>query len=868
MSEPTFASIGKATDSIDVRLSYRIVELFSEGLYTSPNKAIEELVANSFDAGAQQVQVLLSPNLHDQNSTIAVIDDGEGMGADGLKEHWLIGISNKRRLTELPRGRQQIGKFGIGKLATYVLAGRLTHISKHDDKYFSTSMDFNTIDTRLNKEVEPKSPIKIPLRELNEKEAMQAVRDWTESAAFKASGMILFGKHSPISWTVAIMSSLKPKVHEIKPGVLEWVLRTALPLRPDFGIWLNGAKLVPSKQGKGLLKKWILGKDIVQLSKPSPKDVSASEDTDVDKLSEHRFGLDVPELGRITGYAEAYKDLLTAGKSEELGRSYGFFVYVFGRLVNVIDGHFGISPDELRHGTFGRFRLVVHMNGLDEQLRSNREAISEGPLLATAQDVLRAIFNAVRPTLEKHDKEEEPGAKLARKLAASPASLSRRPIVELARNVVEGKAKSRYLIIPRHQTAEERSAFIASLEERATSEADQFVTGLTIDYNGSLGDSFARYDTVTGNLRINAWHPFVATFYDEFASKGTGQPLELLAMAEVLTESHLHAIGVKPGQIEDFLSLRDQLLRNLANEAGRQSAFGVALALRNARNNPDALEDALCAAFTSLGFEVTPIGGKGNPDGVATALLSADDSGKPRQYAVSLEAKSKEKDEGKVAAGTVKVSAVIRQRDKYKCQHTLVVGRAFPTSKGEESALAQEIEDDCKKTAKLGEPKTITLITIDDLAKLVRLRPVKQVGLQKLRKLFEQCRLPEESSAWVESIYMAKVRRPPYKSIVETIEALQKRYKKASVKYAALRVELSHRTPPIEYETDEVLVDLCKAMAQMAPGAMFAGSESVELDQSAGNVIAAIDAATKEYMEEEQLTGSSAQGHLSVKTRH
>ena len=118
--EPTFASVGTATGDIEVRLSYRIVELFSEGLYTSPNKAIEELVANSFDAGAQRVHVLLSPNLHDQSATITVVDDGEGMNEEGLKRHWLIGISNKRKLPVPPRGRKQIGKFGIGKLATYV----------------------------------------------------------------------------------------------------------------------------------------------------------------------------------------------------------------------------------------------------------------------------------------------------------------------------------------------------------------------------------------------------------------------------------------------------------------------------------------------------------------------------------------------------------------------------------------------------------------------------------------------------------------------------------------------------------------------------------------------------------------------------
>ena len=139
---PPFASIGNKADIIEVRLSYRIIELFSEGLYSSPNKAIEELVANSFDAGALHVHVVLSSNLHEQNATIAIIDDGDGMDVEGLKQHWLIGISNKRSLGSLPRNRQQIGKFGIGKLATYVLAGRLTHISKVDGRYYSTSSDF------------------------------------------------------------------------------------------------------------------------------------------------------------------------------------------------------------------------------------------------------------------------------------------------------------------------------------------------------------------------------------------------------------------------------------------------------------------------------------------------------------------------------------------------------------------------------------------------------------------------------------------------------------------------------------------------------------------------------------------------------
>ena len=845
-NEPTFAAIGDETDNIEVRLSYKIVELFSEGLYTSPNKAVEELVANSFDAGAQKVHVLLSSNLHDQDATIAVFDDGDGMDQNGLKRHWLIGISNKRKLPSLPKGRQQIGKFGIGKLATYVLANRLTHISKCGGKYYSTSMDYRTIDRRVDQEIEPKAPVRLALRELTETQAKQAVEPWTATPAFKAAKTTLFGQRSPRSWTMSIMSALKPKVHEIKQGTLGWVLRTALPLRPDFGIWLNGHALESSKEGNGLLKRWILGKDLVDLPRPSPKLITTSEAVNVDAASEHRFGIDVPGLGRITGYAETYKDLLT-GKSDEIGRSHGFFVYVYGRLLNVDDGHFGISPDELRHGTFGRFRLVVHMDGLDAGLRSNREAVSAGPLLDKAQDVLRAIFNAVRPTIETHDRDEKPGAKLARILAASPASLSRRPIVELSRAVATGTSKSRYLIVPELESEEKLKAFFVDLERRAADDAERFVTVITVDFQGSSRDGIAKFDTQSGTLRLNGWHPFVATFHDEFTNRRMGQPLELLAMAEVLTEAHLHVIDVDASKIEDFLTARDQLLRNLTNESGRQSALSLANGLSEARNSPDCLERAVCDAFSSLGFDVTPLGKSGDPDGVAAAHLSADEQGISRHYRVILEAKSKETSGSTVSAKDVGIAAVAQHRDKRECEHAIVIGPAFPTSRGDTSALGTQIRADRERSRADGTAKTITLITVDHLSRLVRLRPVKQIGLQKLRELFQKCSLPDESAVWVELIRQTAVEKPPYRKIVETIEALQRKFRKSSVNYSALRVELSHMTPPVEYDTDEDLFELCRGMAQMAPGAMFASSRTVELDQSAENVVAAIEAAMQDY---------------------
>ncbi len=57
---------GQELEKIPVSLSYDIIRLFSEGLYQSPHKAIEELVSNSYDAEAKNVHVLL-PDQNDED---------------------------------------------------------------------------------------------------------------------------------------------------------------------------------------------------------------------------------------------------------------------------------------------------------------------------------------------------------------------------------------------------------------------------------------------------------------------------------------------------------------------------------------------------------------------------------------------------------------------------------------------------------------------------------------------------------------------------------------------------------------------------------------------------------------------------------
>ena len=186
-----------------------------------------------------------------------------------------------------------------------------------------------------------------------------------------------------------------------------------------------------------------------------------------------------------------------------------------------------------------------------------------------------AIFNKIRPALEKADAEEEPGARLARKFAGSPASLVRRPIIEMARAALDGKIKSRYIALPPATTPNERDKLIAALETRAET-PEQFVGGIDFVYDATSDDGIAVYDAVTSHLRVNGLHPFVGAFFDEFTSKTSGLPLETVAMAEVLLESYLHQAGLKQDQIDVVMTARDQLLRYVAQESGRRTALTVA----------------------------------------------------------------------------------------------------------------------------------------------------------------------------------------------------------------------------------------------------------------------------------------------------
>src|SRR5438876_733318 len=116
----TLSRMSTPTDTVTVKVSNAIVKLLSDQLYASPLKAIEELVVNSYDADAKECRLFVpAPSQYKEKESGFVIhfDNGAGMNPTGLHQLWHIGLSNKRT-KDFKAARKQIGKFGIGKLAT------------------------------------------------------------------------------------------------------------------------------------------------------------------------------------------------------------------------------------------------------------------------------------------------------------------------------------------------------------------------------------------------------------------------------------------------------------------------------------------------------------------------------------------------------------------------------------------------------------------------------------------------------------------------------------------------------------------------------------------------------------------------------
>lgn len=802
MSRQALLRAGTKVSEIPVEISYRIIDLFSAGLYSSPNKALEELVSNSYDALAENVEVIVPPDVQSPEAVIWALDDGESMDVEAFADLWQIAASKKREKGNESKTRPPIGKFGIGKLATYVLARELTYVTKAGGKYQAVTMDFAKIDP----DTKARTKLTLDVRRLTEPEAKSALADLIEREGAGAKAIPLFGRSSPATWTVAAMSNLTALAQSLQTGRLRWVLETALPLSPQFNLYFNGDKIRPSKAEIPPLKRWLVG---------DSDNAEALSDQGID-AKKIRKGLDLPGIGPIFGVSELFADPL-AGKSDKWGRSNGIFVSVRGRVINIDDGLFGLAA--LSHGPFSRWRMEVEADGLDVVLRSTREAVLETEGVIALRGYILHKFNEARSFYNQWLAESESSTRFSARIGQTSASLSRRPLFNAIRAAITSGSSELFLTrVPLDLSEPEKEKLIAELENEVESGEDEdlFIRDVQFD---ALGPQFgiALFDVTERLIRVNTLHPFFANYAEHYKNP---EPFVLLASTEVLTEGFMHEQGIAPAVTRLILEQRDRFLRQLVYSRPLAAPL-VAQMLRDTVSSPDGLEDAAYRGFRTLGFEVTKLGGKNKktPDGVGYAVLGVRGD-KDANYSFTYDTKSTEKD--RIQAHTLGSGGLARHRDQgYKAQYSIAVARDFAGRQDPNSAINQEARQ-----------QRITLLTVDDFARLILVASTRQLGLSKIRNLFDTCLTANEVSKWIDAVLATQPAEWPLPEILEAINQLQREGVEV-VRFGAIRVQ----SQKLRKYKEKDLEGWINSAAMLAGGYMNVVGDVVTLDAPPDKVL-------------------------------
>ena len=106
--------------------STSVKNLFGRGLVTDQVAAVFELVKNSFDADAKEVEIVFC-DLHSSNASITIRDDGTGMDLFDIENKWMIiGTDSKKSDLYSPifqralNGDKGIGRFSVDRLGAYL----------------------------------------------------------------------------------------------------------------------------------------------------------------------------------------------------------------------------------------------------------------------------------------------------------------------------------------------------------------------------------------------------------------------------------------------------------------------------------------------------------------------------------------------------------------------------------------------------------------------------------------------------------------------------------------------------------------------------------------------------------------------------
>lgn len=113
----------------NIRPAARLIHTIGSDLIGDSYSALVELVKNSYDADAKNVNVLFNYTNIDDTSALKIVisDDGHGMSFDTFINKWLVPATNdKLKRKSSPEGRVFQGRKGIGRFAASILGQEMT----------------------------------------------------------------------------------------------------------------------------------------------------------------------------------------------------------------------------------------------------------------------------------------------------------------------------------------------------------------------------------------------------------------------------------------------------------------------------------------------------------------------------------------------------------------------------------------------------------------------------------------------------------------------------------------------------------------------------------------------------------------------
>ena len=549
--------------------------------------------------------------------------------------------------------------------------------------------------------------IEVELRELTEEAAMELLREIADRDDEQVCWSRLFGSTARTSWTAAALSEFKPLMDGFQVGTLSWVLRTGLPILSDFQIVLNGLSLESPKVDIEPLDTFPFG----------------GQDEEVEKLRSRGFSITATTAGvtikgisgTISGSATVYKNALEGGKSDRYSRSYGIFVKVRERIINLEDETFGLPAQN--HAAWNRTVIRVEADGLSEYLQSSREGVRETKETRALQQFLHETFLRCRRRYEKYLDQQLVGDDIHRLVAEGPSRFMTDPLIAAVRSGVFDQASQMfYMRRPAEGEATDLDAWVA---EFATAAAEEPISDIALAEAGRYAP-VASYEPTTRVLHVNREHPFVAHLIQQ--SRGT-TPWKLFGASELLLEAIARAIGVANHEVEQLLRSRDRILRILLKD--EPAVIGDVLGLLAvAGSNKTAMERATGAAFEALGFDYEKRGGnRGGTDGVLEAGLGVlPESGSRLSFKLVFDSKTSS---GAVPNEKVRFDALHRFQEAEKADFAFAIADSFQGEDDVDSALNVEAASE-----------RVTVLTTSDLQRMLRLHASFGIPLSVVRELF------------------------------------------------------------------------------------------------------------------------------------